>query len=242
MPRMRGRLYSSWASSTWSFPSALTACWAKMSRISCVRSITRALSVSSRYRCCTGSSSPSTSRLSASASFKRASSSSSFPLPTYVRCAGRARCWTTRPTGSTPAVRASSSTSASSSSESAPWARTARTKPRSGSGERGIIGWIMAADSPLAKRTLELVDLPSPSHDEGLVYDYVRGAVHLPLVHDDGESLLYARRQGKPLVLLAGHTDTVPPQDNLPGRIDDRAVHGLGATDMKGGLAVMIEL
>ena len=38
-PRIRGRLYSSWASSTWSFPSALRACWAKMSRMSCVRSI-----------------------------------------------------------------------------------------------------------------------------------------------------------------------------------------------------------
>ena len=64
----------------------------------------------------------------------------------------------------------------------------------------------------------------------------------LPLVHDDGESLLYAKRGGKPLVLLAGHTDTVPAQGNLPGRIEDGAVHGLGATDMKGGLAVMIEL
>ena len=41
MPRMRGRLYSSCASSTWSLPSALLACWAKMSRISCVRSTTR---------------------------------------------------------------------------------------------------------------------------------------------------------------------------------------------------------
>ncbi len=47
IPRMRGRLYSSCASSTWSFPSALRACWAKMSRISCVRSTTRALSASS---------------------------------------------------------------------------------------------------------------------------------------------------------------------------------------------------
>jgi succinyl-diaminopimelate desuccinylase len=97
-------------------------------------------------------------------------------------------------------------------------------------------------ESALARRTLDLVDLPSPSRDEGLVYDYVRGAVHLPLVHDDGESLLYARREGRPLVLLAGHTDTVPPQGNIPGRIEDGAVHGLGATDMKGGLAVMIEL
>ena len=43
MPRMRGRLYSSCASSTCSFPSALVACWAKMSRISCVRSTTRAV-------------------------------------------------------------------------------------------------------------------------------------------------------------------------------------------------------
>jgi succinyl-diaminopimelate desuccinylase len=75
-----------------------------------------------------------------------------------------------------------------------------------------------------------------------MVYDYVRGAVDLPRVHDDGESLLYAKRRGKPLVLLAGHTDTVPAQDNLPGRIESGAVHGLGSTDMKGGLAVMIEL
>jgi len=97
-------------------------------------------------------------------------------------------------------------------------------------------------ETALAERTLALVDLPSPSHDEELVYDYVRGAVHLPVAHDDGETILYAKRDGKPLVLLAGHTDTVPPQDNLPGRIEGGAVHGLGATDMKGGLAVMIEL
>jgi succinyl-diaminopimelate desuccinylase len=97
-------------------------------------------------------------------------------------------------------------------------------------------------ETALADRTLALVDIPSPSHDEDMLYDYVRGVVHLPRVHDDGESLLYAKRDGKPLVLLAGHTDTVPAQDNLPGRIKDGAVHGLGSTDMKGGLAVMIEL
>jgi succinyl-diaminopimelate desuccinylase len=96
--------------------------------------------------------------------------------------------------------------------------------------------------STLAERTLELVNIPSPSLEEAAVYERVRGLVPLTLVLDDGESLLYARRSGKPLVVLAGHTDTVPAQDNLPGRIENGAVHGLGATDMKGGLAVMIEL
>src|SRR5436309_1188782 len=99
-------------------------------------------------------------------------------------------------------------------------------------------------ETALAERTLALVDLPSPSHDEGLVYDYVRAALHhLPLAHDDGETLLYAKREGRPLVLLAGHTDTVPPQGNLPGRIEDGAVDGqvfrevLSGTQIHGGMA-----
>ncbi len=99
-----------------------------------------------------------------------------------------------------------------------------------------------ASRSVLAERTLALVDIASPSREEAAVYRHVTAAVPLERAYDDGESVLYAKRSGKPLVLLAGHTDTVPAQDNCPGRIEDGAVHGLGATDMKGGLAVMIEL
>jgi succinyl-diaminopimelate desuccinylase len=94
----------------------------------------------------------------------------------------------------------------------------------------------------LAERTLELVNIPSESRDEQAIYAHLRQIVTLEKAYDDGESLIFARREGKPLVLLAGHTDTVPAQGNLPGRVEDGAVIGLGASDMKGGLAVMVEL
>ncbi len=94
----------------------------------------------------------------------------------------------------------------------------------------------------LADRTLDLVDIPSVSGSEAAVYDYLRALGPLPVAFDDGESVIFAKRSGRPLVLLAGHTDTVPAQGNLPGRLEDGAVVGLGASDMKGGLAVMLEL
>jgi succinyl-diaminopimelate desuccinylase len=94
----------------------------------------------------------------------------------------------------------------------------------------------------LAERALALVNIPSESRNEAAVTQYIEEVVPLELAFSDGESLLYAKRRGKPLVLLAGHTDTVPAQDNIPGRIEAGAVVGLGASDMKGGLAVMIEL
>jgi succinyl-diaminopimelate desuccinylase len=93
-----------------------------------------------------------------------------------------------------------------------------------------------------ADRTLALVDIPSESRSEAELYAYVEGSVELAAAYADGETAVFARREGKPLVLFAGHTDTVPAQGNLPGRFEDGWVVGLGASDMKGGLAVMIEL
>ena len=95
----------------------------------------------------------------------------------------------------------------------------------------------------LAERTLQLVNVPSVSLAEAALADLIAESVPLTLVHRQDSTLLFAtERTGRPLVVLAGHLDTVPPQDNLPGRIADGAVHGLGAADMKGGLAVMVEL
>ena len=90
----------------------------------------------------------------------------------------------------------------------------------------------------LARTTLRLVDTPSESRDEAAAVELIRELVPGPAVYDDGEVLLY----GDGPVLLAGHLDTIPAQGNIPGRIADGAVHGLGASDMKSGIAVMVEL
>ena len=98
----------------------------------------------------------------------------------------------------------------------------------------------------LARRTLELVDIPSESRNEAQIAERVRSLVPpaFEAVYEADDAFLWAlpRRSDVPLVLLAGHYDTVPAQDNVPGRIVNGAVHGLGAADMKGGLAVLLEV
>jgi len=89
----------------------------------------------------------------------------------------------------------------------------------------------------LAARTLALVDIPSESRTEADAVDYVRATMPTAPVYDDDTVLFWPGR-----VVLAGHLDTVPAQGNLPGAIEDGWVVGLGASDMKGGCAVMLEL
>jgi succinyl-diaminopimelate desuccinylase len=104
-----------------------------------------------------------------------------------------------------------------------------------------------AAARRLAERTLALVDVPSVSRDEARLAELVTAAVPRDTFAErfaDGEGFFFAtdRQPGRPFVVLAGHLDTVPAQENLPGSIDNGWVVGLGASDMKGGLAVMLEL
>jgi succinyl-diaminopimelate desuccinylase len=98
----------------------------------------------------------------------------------------------------------------------------------------------------LAARTLELVDIPSESRYEAAIAAHVVSLVPASFRPeyrgDDAFVFARPRREDRELVVLAGHYDTVPAQENVPGRLEDGAVVGLGASDMKGGLAVLLEL
>jgi succinyl-diaminopimelate desuccinylase len=97
----------------------------------------------------------------------------------------------------------------------------------------------------LARTALHLVDIPSVSGTEAAVTDWIADQVaamhHLRILHRQPDAVVFGRG-GRPDVVLAGHSDTVPEQGNLPGRIEDGFVHGLGSSDMKGALAVMLAL
>jgi len=98
--------------------------------------------------------------------------------------------------------------------------------------------------------TAALVDVPSVSESEQELADLVeaalRGLGHLEVTRS-GNTVLARTTLGLPSrVVLAGHLDTVPVNDNLPvrrtGEGDDLVLHGLGSVDMKGGDAVLLHL
>jgi succinyl-diaminopimelate desuccinylase len=96
----------------------------------------------------------------------------------------------------------------------------------------------------LADRVLEIVNVPSESRSEGALAAHVLGLLG-DRARDAGDTCVLAgttARRERPLVLLAGHLDTVPAQDNLPGAREDGFVTGVGSADMKASLGVMVEL
>jgi succinyl-diaminopimelate desuccinylase len=90
------------------------------------------------------------------------------------------------------------------------------------------------------------VAIPSESHDERRIADHLeaelRSAPWLQ-VERVGDNLVARTDLGRPSrLLLAGHTDTVPANGNAEADLDGDTLRGLGAADMKSGLAVFLEL
>jgi succinyl-diaminopimelate desuccinylase len=100
--------------------------------------------------------------------------------------------------------------------------------------------------SDLLAATAELVAIPSLSRQEGLMADFVEAGLR-PLewleVARVGDNVVARTGLGRSLrLVLAGHLDTVPAKDNASPRVDGETLWGLGSADMKGGLAVMMDL
>jgi succinyl-diaminopimelate desuccinylase len=106
---------------------------------------------------------------------------------------------------------------------------------------------VTAPEMPdLLARTAELVAVPSESFGEAALADLVEAELRRhPHLRVDrlGDNVVARTELGRPLrVVLGGHTDTVPADGNAVPRLDGDVLWGLGAADMKGGLAVMLEL
>ncbi|MDQ1373820.1 MAG: succinyl-diaminopimelate desuccinylase [Actinomycetota bacterium] len=98
----------------------------------------------------------------------------------------------------------------------------------------------------LLERCAELVDIPSVSHDEAAITDHLEGLLaNVPWLTLDrvGHNLVARTDLGREMrLVLAGHTDTVPPNGNARARREGDVLWGLGSADMKSGVTVLLEL
>ncbi|HEX4401254.1 MAG TPA: succinyl-diaminopimelate desuccinylase [Galbitalea sp.] len=94
--------------------------------------------------------------------------------------------------------------------------------------------------------TAALCDIESVSGNEKAIADAIeaalKGAAHLELFRD-GDAIVARTNLGRARrVLIAGHIDTVPVNNNLPTRTVGNELWGRGTVDMKAGVAVQLKL
>lgn len=93
---------------------------------------------------------------------------------------------------------------------------------------------------------VQLINIESVSRNEQAIADAVESALsayaHLTVTRH-GNTVVARTNLGRAeRVVIAGHLDTVPVNDNLPARLEGGVLHGLGSCDMKGGDAVILRL
>ncbi len=100
--------------------------------------------------------------------------------------------------------------------------------------------------SDLLAATAALVDIPSLSHQEEAMADLVEASLHRHpwlTVTRIGHNVVGRTTLGRAQrLVVAGHLDTVPPNGNETARVEGDTLWGIGASDMKSALAVMLEV
>ena len=106
----------------------------------------------------------------------------------------------------------------------------------------------MITSDTLADLLETLVNIPSETGREAAIADWMatrlRGLGRGELMRS-GQSLVWRGPRGRaarPLLVLAGHLDTVPAHGNATARRAEGRLYGLGASDMKAGDAVLLAL
>lgn len=93
---------------------------------------------------------------------------------------------------------------------------------------------------------VKLVDMPCLTGDEDRIASWLVDRYQLrgEEVRRIANSVVVGQRtDDRPVILLVGHTDVVPPTEgDLPARVEHGHVVGRGTSDMKAGLAVAMDL
>ena len=104
----------------------------------------------------------------------------------------------------------------------------------------------MKIDQEIGALTLDLVNIASVSQDEQAIADSIQAALvevkHLKVSRINNSIIAKTNFGANQRVVIAGHLDTVPANNNFPGKKTSTEVIGLGSVDMKSGIAAALKL
>ncbi len=104
----------------------------------------------------------------------------------------------------------------------------------------------LCLEAKLTDLTAALIDIPSVSHDEEQIADLIEGALrayaHVEVTRIGNSVIATNHSNRSDRVVIAGHLDTVPANANLPHHRENDRIYGVGACDMKGGIAIALQL
>lgn len=105
---------------------------------------------------------------------------------------------------------------------------------------------MLKIDQEIGALTLDLVNIASISQDEQAIADLIQAALvevkHLKVSRISNSIIAQTNFGANQRVVIAGHLDTVPANNNFPGKKTSTEVIGLGSVDMKSGIAAALKL